>query len=81
MQEYSDAEKRQKLHYDSIASTYADHYGDKWSQCYRRKFFNEPMLGDVDANFSHSRHCQRPHRTWLRSGAVYGNSRWGHSTG
>ncbi len=48
MKEYSDAENLQKQHYDSIASKYAAHYGDKWSQRYRWKLVNEPMLGDVD---------------------------------
>lgn len=48
MKEYSDAENLQKQHYDSIASKYAAHYGDKWSQRYRARFVNEPMLGDVD---------------------------------
>jgi len=48
MKEYSEAENLQKQHFDSITSKYAAHYGDKWSQRYRRKFINEPMLGDVD---------------------------------
>lgn len=48
MKKYLDAENLQKQHYDSIGSVYAAHYGDKWSQRYRQKFVNEPMLGDVD---------------------------------
>ncbi len=50
MKEYSDSEKMQKQLYDSIASRYALHCGDAWSQDYRRKFINEPMLRDVDLN-------------------------------
>ena len=45
---YSDAEKLQQRHYDAIASQYAAHYGDAWSEKYRRKFINRPMLGDLD---------------------------------
>lgn len=48
MKEYSDAENLQKQHYDSIALNYAAHYVDKWSQRYRWKFINEPMLKDMD---------------------------------
>ena len=48
MKAYSEAEQLQKEHYDSIASAYEAHYGDEWSQRYRWRFVNEPMLGDVD---------------------------------
>jgi SAM-dependent methyltransferase len=47
MSPYSHAERLQKRHYDSLASSYAAHYGDAWSQAYRRIFINQPMLGDV----------------------------------
>ncbi len=43
-----DAEQLQKAHYDRIASDYAAHYGDRWSNEYRRRFFNEPMLKGID---------------------------------
>jgi SAM-dependent methyltransferase len=45
--EHADVGKLQQEHFDSIASDYAAHYGDPWSQVYRRRFINEPMLGDI----------------------------------
>lgn len=42
-----DAEDLQKKHFDSIAVKYAAHYGDTWSQRYRRQFMNDPMLGSI----------------------------------
>ena len=48
MAKHSDAETMQKQRYDSIATQYAAHYGDQWSQNYRWKFINQPMLGDLD---------------------------------
>jgi SAM-dependent methyltransferase len=48
MKPYSDAGRLQQEHFDSIASEYAAAYGDPWSQVYRRRFINEPMLGDLD---------------------------------
>lgn len=48
MEKYLDAENLQKHHYNSIASKYRAHYGDKWSQRYRHKFINEPMLGNIN---------------------------------
>ncbi len=48
MKPSSDAGKLQQEHFDSIAAEYAASYGDPWSQAYRRRFFNEPMLGDLD---------------------------------
>lgn len=48
MKEYSEAENLQKQHYGPLTSKYAAHYGDKWSQRYRLKFIDRPMLGDVD---------------------------------
>jgi len=50
MDKYSNSDKIQKQHYESIASRYALHYGDFWSQNYRRKFINEPMLEGMDLN-------------------------------
>lgn len=41
-------EDLQREHYDRIASGYAAHYGDEWSQRYRRRFFDEPMFGGID---------------------------------
>lgn len=38
----------QREHYNRIASDYAAHYGDAWSQRYRQRFFNEPMLDGLD---------------------------------
>lgn len=48
MREYSEAETLQKEHFDAIASEYAAHFGDTWSQMYRRRFINEPMLENID---------------------------------
>lgn len=38
----------QREHYNRIAGDYAAHYGDAWSQQYRQRFFNEPMLNGID---------------------------------
>ncbi len=46
--DYSASEQAQKELYDSLAGDYSQHYGDEWSQKYRRRFINEPMLGPVD---------------------------------
>ncbi len=40
-------EQLQRAHYDLIAGDYAAHYGDTWSQAYRRRFFEEPMLSGL----------------------------------
>ena len=40
----SESEELQRHHYDAIASEYERHYGDPWSQGYRWRFMNEPML-------------------------------------
>jgi len=48
MEGYLDAERAQKQHYDAIASRYSAHYGDTWSQTYRRTFINEPMLKNLN---------------------------------
>lgn len=48
MTELNKSEKLQKEHYDSLAVDYAKHYGDKWSQKYRKKFFNDPMFEGID---------------------------------
>ena len=41
------SEQKQKSHYDSIGTEYAAHYGDEWSQQYRRRFFNDPMTEGI----------------------------------
>lgn len=43
-----DVEQLQKAHYDRIAADYAAHYGDRWGNEYRRRFFNEPLLNGID---------------------------------
>ena len=43
-----DSEQLQKKHFDAIAADYSAHYGDSWSQRYRRQFMNDPMLGNID---------------------------------
>lgn len=47
MSETSNVERLQREHYDQISSDYAAHYGDAWSEKYRRRFINEPLLKDV----------------------------------
>lgn len=42
-----DTQRLQKTHYDKIATEYAAHYGDIWSQKYRYKFFNQPMFANI----------------------------------
>ncbi len=42
-----DTEQLQSKHFDNIAAKYSAHYGDSWSQRYRRQFMNEPMLGSI----------------------------------
>ena len=42
-----DTEKLQKQHFDSIASEYAKHYGDVWSQAYREKYINAILFKDI----------------------------------
>lgn len=53
MQKNIDAEQLQKDHYNAISSKYAEHYGDAWSQKYRYKFINAPMLENIDLSGSH----------------------------
>ena len=48
MRKPSHSENLQKEHYARIGSEYAKHYGDPWSQRYRRQFINEPMLEGLD---------------------------------
>ena len=48
MKEIDPAEQLQRQHFDAIASKYEAHYGDTWSQKYRRIFINEPMLENID---------------------------------
>jgi SAM-dependent methyltransferase len=46
------AENLQSQHFDSIASNYAAHHGDTWSQKYRHRFINEPMLENINLSGS-----------------------------
>lgn len=41
-------ESLQKMHYNRIAQEYSAHYGDEWSQAYRRIFMDAPMLDGID---------------------------------
>ena len=38
----------QQQHYDEIATAYGAHYGDRFSQEYRVKFFYQPMFENID---------------------------------
>jgi len=42
------AEELQRQHYDAMASKYAAHHSDVWSQRYRNRFINEPMLEKIN---------------------------------
>ncbi len=44
----SQSEQLQRQHFDDIASKYSAHYGDKWSQKYRTRFINEPLLENIN---------------------------------
>lgn len=48
MEEANDAQQLQAQHFDAMASKYAEHFGDTWSQKYRHRFINEPMLENID---------------------------------
>jgi len=48
MDRLSDAEQLQQDHFNNIATQYAAHYGDRWSQKYRRRFINRPLLENID---------------------------------
>lgn len=48
MSKLNQSEQLQKEHFDAIAAKYAAHYGDFWSQQYRRKFINGPLLDKID---------------------------------
>lgn len=45
---YHHYEELQRLRFDKNVARYAAHHGDFWSQAYRQRFYNEPMLGDID---------------------------------
>lgn len=45
---YDVTERLQADHYDKIAQDYALHYGDRYSQEYRRRFINEPMFEGIE---------------------------------
>jgi SAM-dependent methyltransferase len=47
METNRDAENLQSTLFDNISAQYSAHYGDAWSQRYRRQFMNDPMLGNV----------------------------------
>jgi len=46
--EISDTENLQKEHYERIAAEYDNHYNDKFSQKYMRRFVFEPMFAGLD---------------------------------
>jgi SAM-dependent methyltransferase len=48
MEDNNYVEQLQRQHFDAIATKYAAHYGDTWSQKYRRKFINEPMFENIN---------------------------------
>lgn len=48
MKKNNRSEQIQKQHFNTIASAYAAHYGDTWSQKYRYRFINDPMLENID---------------------------------
>lgn len=41
-------EEMQREHFNRIAHDYAAHYGDRWSQRYRRRFMNSPMFSNLN---------------------------------
>lgn len=41
-------ERLQQEHFDRLAVRYAAHYGDVWSERYRRRFLNRPLLAGID---------------------------------
>jgi len=43
----SASEQTQQDHYNRIAAEYAAHYGDAWSQVYRRRFINIPAFAGI----------------------------------
>jgi SAM-dependent methyltransferase len=48
MQKKNHTEQLQQKHFDALASKYSAHYGDKWSQKYRNRFINGPMLENIN---------------------------------
>lgn len=47
------AEEAQKQHYDRLANDYEAHYDDVWSQRYRRRFIDAPLLEGLDLTGRH----------------------------
>lgn len=47
MSDVPSSEALQQAHYDDIAERYRSHYGDRWSQLYRREFIDEPLFSNV----------------------------------
>jgi ubiquinone/menaquinone biosynthesis C-methylase UbiE len=47
-EEINEEERIQKELYDRIAVEYELHYSDKYSQKYRTKFYNDPMIGEIN---------------------------------
>ena len=46
----SSTEEKQKAHFDLISNDYATHYGDKWSQIYRKLFINRALFKNIELN-------------------------------
>ncbi len=44
----SEAESKQRAHYDQISESYNNHYSDEWSIRYRDRFFHQPMFAGLD---------------------------------
>jgi hypothetical protein len=42
------SEARQRAHYNRILADYEAHYGDYWSNVYRRRFLYDPMYEGVN---------------------------------
>ena len=47
MKKYSKTERLQESHFNTIASEYAKHYGDTWSQAYRYKFIKRSLFENI----------------------------------
>ncbi len=48
MRNQKDAQHLQARHFDEMAAKYAEHFGDTWSQKYRHRFINAPLLEDIE---------------------------------
>ena len=48
LSEPSVEEVRQRAHYDRLAINYQEHYGDRWSMAYRRRFIDAELCEGLD---------------------------------